>query len=82
MQSVPTQPTPTFGQLGQQPTVIVAPAPVSNVREHYASNQAMGLGCTQLIMGILAFVFQIISIAIQADVTYTGAGIWCGIIVC
>ncbi len=61
------------------PTVLIAP--VSNIRENYAVKQALILGATQIMIGILSIIFQIVAICVYAALAVVGAGIWCGIMV-
>ena len=55
----------------------------SNVRryEHYKGGMARGLGITQIVIGVLAIVFQIIAITVGNGAAAVAPGIWCGIFV-
>lgn len=53
------------------------PAPVT-----YLDRQSKGLGATQIIIGILCIIFNIVAIALAPiGVSAVGHGFWCGILV-
>ena len=70
---------PTGQMVATQPTVVLSQAPSTNVQQNYAAGQAMGLGCTQIVMGLLAIIFQGVLIHFWSPLRFVGAGIWCGI---
>jgi len=49
------------------------------VAEKYKSQQSKGLGITLVVIGILAFILNIIGIAVEDAQSSIGHGFWCGI---
>ena len=66
-----------------QQQVVYSQTPTnSDVRENYAGSTSCRLGIIQICGGILAIAFQGALIGIKSAAGYSGAGIWCGILVC
>ena len=53
----------------------------SSVSVSYAATTSRYFGIIQIVGGILAIVIQAILIGIVSTAGYSGAGIWCGILV-
>jgi len=50
-----------------------------SVYTSYLSCQSLGLGITQIIIGVLCFIFNIVAIAYGSGIDVVGCGIWSGI---
>lgn len=66
------------------PTVFASPAPVGpRIYERYLQKQSIGLGVTQIIIGVLCIIFNGVSCGylryVYADLSFVGHGFWCGI---
>ena len=64
-----------------QPQVIVIPAKDGSIAENYSGGTSRVLGIIQIIGGVLAFIIQIVLIAIESGGAYFGYGFAGGILV-
>ena len=78
-----SQPVISTGQPVIQPpqTVYVQPIHHHPVYENFQSKQSGWLGATQITVGLGCLVFNAVGIGIQADMSFIGHGIWCGLFV-
>ena len=69
-----------------QHVVVQVPATASstcctNTQEQYATTTSKALGILQMIGGVMAIICQCVLIGVSSAGGYSGAGIWCGIMV-
>jgi len=80
----PSQQNPVPPIQGQPQHAILVQQPVNNnnKNEKYASSCSIGLGGTQITIGILCIIFQVAAICVGAHVAVISTGIWCGLYFC
>ena len=69
-------------QMTQGPPIIqhvAVHAPTSNIHQNYHHKQALWLGITQLVLGMLCVFLQILAIVFGATNAIICAGIWSGV---
>ncbi len=74
---------PPIPQPGVPQTVMIQSAPTtSSVYPGYQGTKAKIFGIIQIGCGILAIICQGVLISVNSRAAISGAGIWCGIMVC
>jgi len=72
------------GAVPHESALVYMPVPIrSTTYDRYQSKQSIGLGVTQIIIGILCIIFNIVCIRVVYDydnLAFIGHGFWCGIL--